>query len=198
MQNAKPDIPSDAAPDAALLVAVANGDASAARILIDRLAPRLLSHATRVLSDRAEAEDVVQETLVRLWKIAPDWRQGEAKVSTWCFRVLVNLCTDKLRARKPVVDIDAIAEPAADLQTVVEQMTDVARREALDTALAALPDRQRQAVILRHIEERSNPEIAEIMDIGVEAVESLVARGKRALGAALRGKRAELGYEDDQ
>lgn len=198
MQNASPDTNSEPASDSALLVAVANGDASAARILIGRLAPRLLSHATRVLSDRAEAEDAVQETLVRLWKIAPDWRQGEAKVSTWCFRVLVNLCTDKLRARKPVVDIDAIAEPAADLQSVVEQMTDVARRDALDAALGALPDRQRQAVVLRHIEERSNPEIAEIMDIGVEAVESLVARGKRALGSALRGKRAELGYEDER
>lgn len=198
MQNAEPESTLDPAPDSALLVAVANGDGDAARLLIERLAPKLLSHASRVLSDRAEAEDVVQETLVRLWKIAPDWRQGEAKVSTWCFRVLVNLCTDKLRARKTVVDIDAIAEPAADLQTVVEQMTDVARRDALDAALAALPERQRQAVVLRHIEERSNPEIAEIMDIGVEAVESLVARGKRALGAALRGKRAELGYEDDR
>ena len=198
MQNAKHDTTHEPASDEALLVAVANGDGSAARLLIERLAPRLLSHASRVLSDRAEAEDVVQETLVRLWKIAPDWRQGEAKISTWCFRVLVNLCTDKLRARKPVVDIDAIAEPAADLQTVVEQMTDVARREALDAALATLPERQRQAVVLRHIEERSNPEIAGIMDIGVEAVESLVARGKRALGAALRGKRAELGYEDDR
>ena len=198
MQNAKPDTTPDLAPDSALLIAVVNGDGTAARLLIERLAPRLLSHATRVLSDRTEAEDVVQETLVRLWKIAPDWRQGEAKVSTWCFRVLVNLCTDKLRARKPVIDIDAIAEPAADLQSVVEQMTDVARRDALDAALTTLPARQRQAVVLRHIEERSNPEIAEIMDIGVEAVESLVARGKRALGAALRGKRAELGYEDDQ
>jgi len=198
MQHANPEASPDVAPDAALLVAVANGDASAARVLIERLAPRLLSHATRVLSDRTEAEDVVQETLVRLWKVAPEWRQGEAKVSTWCFRVLVNLCTDKLRARKPTVDIDAIAEPAADLQSVVEQMTDTARRDALNGALATLPERQRHAVVLRHIEERSNPEIAEIMDIGVEAVESLVARGKRALGAALRGKRAELGYDDDQ
>ena len=185
-------------PDAALLVAVANGDASAAQLLISRLAPRLLSHATRVLSDRGEAEDVVQETLIRLWKIAPDWRQGEAKVSTWCFRVLVNLCTDKLRARRNMVDITSIAEPEADLQSVVEKMTDAARQDALVNALNALPDRQRQAVVLRHIEELGNPEIAEIMDIGVEAVESLVARGKRALGAALRGKRAELGYEDDE
>lgn len=65
---------------------------------------------------------------------------------------------------------------------------------ALDAALAALPERQRQAVVLRHIEGLSNPEIAEVMQIGVEAVESLTARGKRALAALLSGQRAELGY----
>lgn len=198
MLNAHPVTSNEGVPDSALLVAVANGDQSAARLLIARLAPRLLSHATRVLGDQSEAEDVVQETLVRLWNIAPTWRQGEAKVSTWCFRVLVNLCTDRLRARKPAVDIDTIAEPEADMQTVVEQMTNEARHDALQAALATLPERQRQAVVLRHIEELSNPEIAQIMDIGVEAVESLTARGKRALGAALQGKRAELGYEDDR
>lgn len=72
------------------------------------------------------------------------------------------------------------------------------RQAALEAALAALPDRQRQAVVLRHIEGLSNPEIAEVMDIGVEAVESLTARGKRALTALLSGRKAELGYEDDE
>lgn len=189
--------PDQDAPDAALLVAVGNGDARAARELVLRLTPRLLGHATRVLGNRAEAEEAVQETLVKLWRIAPDWRQGEAKVSTWCYRVLVNHCTDRLRARRPSVDITAIAEPAADLATAVERLTAEARVAALDGALAALPERQRQAVALRHIEDLGNPEIAEIMDISVEAVESLVARGKRALVAALRGRRDELGFEDD-
>ena len=68
---------------------------------------------------------------------------------------------------------------------------------ALEAALAALPDRQRQAVVLRHIEGLTNPEIAAVMDIGVEAVESLTARGKRALAAILAGRRADLGYDDD-
>ena len=187
----------DEAPDAALLVAVGNGDARAARALVLRLTPRLLAHGTRVLGNRAEAEEAVQETLLKLWKIAPEWRQGEAQVSTWCYRVLVNHCTDRLRARRPAVDIDAIAEPEADIATAVEVMTEQARRRALDAALAALPERQRQAVVLRHIEELANPEIADIMDISVEAVESLVARGKRALAAALRGRGEELGYETD-
>ena len=69
--------------------------------------------------------------------------------------------------------------------------------DALQAALMELPERQRQAVVLRHIEELPNPEIAGIMEISVEAVESLTARGKRALTAALAGRRAELGYEDD-
>jgi RNA polymerase sigma-70 factor, ECF subfamily len=69
------------------------------------------------------------------------------------------------------------------------------RMAALDAALALLPERQRQAVVLRHIEGLSNPEIAMILDLGVEAVESLTARGKRALSAALSGKKEALGYD---
>ncbi len=185
------------APDAALLVAFANGDPTAGQVLVARLGPRLFAYAARVLGDRAEAEDVVQEAMMKLWKIAPDWRQGDAKVSTWMYRVTANLCTDRLRRRKTrgAVDIDSIAEPEADLQSAVEQMTEKDRADALQGALDALPDRQRQAVVLRHIEGLSNPEIAGIMDIGVEAVESLTARGKRALKAALIGRKDELGYE---
>jgi RNA polymerase sigma-70 factor (ECF subfamily) len=59
-----------------------------------------------------------------------------------------------------------------------------------------LPDRQRQAVVLRHLEGLSNPEIAEVLGIGVEAVESLTARGKRALVAALSDRKEELGHGD--
>lgn len=186
----------DEAPDEALLVAFANGDSQAGRTLLLRLAPRLFAHAARVLGDRAEAEDVVQETMLRLWKVAPDWRQGEAQVSTWAYRVVVNLCTDRLRARvrRPQVDLGSIAEPAANDASAVEKMTDAARNAALDQALSHLPDRQRQAVVLRHLEGLSNPEIAAIMDIGVEAVESLTSRGKRALSAALAGRKEELGY----
>lgn len=186
-------------PDEALLVAFANGDSMAGRDLLARLAPMLFGYATRVLGDRAEAEDVVQDTMMRLWKIAPEWRHGEAKVSTWAYRVAANLCTDRMRRRKTraQVTLDDVAEPAADLASAVETMTEAARVSALEAALQSLPDRQRQAVTLRHLEGLSNPEIAEIMDIGVEAVESLTARGKRALKAALQGRKEELGYDDD-
>lgn len=183
-------------PDEALLVAFGNGDMAAARALTARLTPRVLGYAARMLGgDRAEAEDVTQEAMLRLWKVAAEWRQGEAKVTTWVFRVVTNLCTDRLRRRRSV-DIDAVPEPEDDAPSAEAGLQDAARTSALQGALAELPDRQRQAVVLRHIEGLSNPEIAAIMDIGVEAVESLTARGKRALAAALGGRRTELGYQD--
>ena len=184
--------------DEALLVLYANKDSDAARLLAHRLMPRLVGYAGRLLADRAEAEDIAQETMLRLWKLAPDWRSGEAKVSTWAYRVAQNLCTDRLRLRqrRGAEALDAVAEPASDAATVVAGMIEADRMAALDAALASLPERQRSAVVLRHIEGLTNPEIAEILQIGVEAVESLTARGKRALTLALAGQRAELGYEE--
>lgn len=182
--------------DDALLVLYANGDASAARALTLRLTPKVFGHAYRVLGDRSEAEDVAQEALIRLWKQASDWRQGEAKVTTWLYRVVANLCTDRLRKGRGVA-LDAIPEPEDDAETPAEAMQQKSRQVALQEALNELPDRQKQAVVLRHIEGLSNPEIAEIMEIGVEAVESLTARGKRALAKLLATRKDELGYSDD-
>ncbi len=182
--------------DEALLVLYANGDPAAARALTLRLTPRVLGYATRLLSDRAEAEDVTQEAMLRLWRVAPAWRQGEAQVTTWLYRVVTNLCTDRLRGRvrrraDALDDAPEVADGAAGAEA---GLIEADRMAALQTALDALPDRQRQAVILRHIEGLTNPEIAAVMDIGVEAVESLTARGKRSLAAILSGRREELGY----
>lgn len=186
--------------DENLLVLYANGDPDAARRLTARLAPRALGYASRLLSDRAEAEDVTQEAMLRLWKIAPDWRRGEAQVSTWLYRVVTNLCTDlrRSRMRRPRVALDEAPEPAAPGRSAEAGMIEADRMAALNAALAQMPERQRQAVVLRHIEGLSNPEIAEVMGIGVEAVESLTARGKRSLAAILAGRKAELGYEGEE
>lgn len=194
-------MPYDAMTDRAdeeLLAAYATGDASAARALTQRLGPRVFAHAYRMLGgDRAEAEDVAQEALLRLWRAAPEWRMGEAKVTTWLYRVTANLCIDRMRKRRSGPDLDAVPEIADDAPSAAAELQQAARAEALQRALNQLPDRQRQAVVLRHIEGLSNPEIAQIMDIGPRAVESLTARGKKALEALLAGRRAELGYEDD-
>ncbi len=184
--------------DEALLQLYARGDRAAARTLVLRLSPRVLGYATRLLADRAEAEDVAQEAMLRLWRVAPEWRTGEAQVTTWLYRVVTNLVTDRQRARqrRQATTLDDAPEVADDAPAAVAQLIEADRMAALDRALDGLPDRQRQALVLRHIEGMSNPEIAEIMQIGVEAVESLTARAKRALASALGGQREELGYAD--
>ncbi|MEM5478163.1 RNA polymerase sigma factor [Pacificibacter sp. AS14] len=189
------DAQSDTSDDA-LLIAFGNGDRLAARILTDRHAPRVIGYAARLLKDRAEAEDVAQDAMMRLWKIAPEWRTGEAKVTTWLYRVVTNLCTDRLR-KKRGTGLDEIAEPEDGKPSQDAVLMQKQRVAALSAALDTLPDRQKEAVVLRHIEGLSNPEIAQVLDIGVEAVESLTARGKRALAKALADQRETLGFEDD-
>lgn len=185
-------------PDDTLLVLFANGDRAAARDLTLRLTPRAMALAHRMLGDRAEAEDVTQEAMLKLWKMAPDWEPGRGQVSTWLYRVTSNLCTDRLRSRKGrgPVPLDAVAEPPDDGPGREEALHLQERAAALEDALLTLPERQRQAVILRHLEGLANPEIAEVMDISVEAVESLTARGKRALAAVLARQKTMLGLEE--
>lgn len=181
--------------DDALLVLYARGDAEAARVLTGRHLGRVYGFAARLLGDRAEAEDVAQEAMLRMWRVAGTWRSGEAQLSSWLYRVTVNLCTDRQRARlrRRTEALDDVAEPVDETASTEAALMQRERHDALQAALATLPDRQRQAVVLRHIEGLANPEIAAILEVGVEAVESLTARGKRALTAALAGQKAALG-----
>lgn len=174
--------------DALLLARFAAGDAQAAKALIDRHAGRVLAVATRVLNDAAEAEDVAQDAMMRVWRIAPDWEERGVKFSTWLHRVALNLCYDRLRKRRGV-DLDEAPEQADPTPSVEARMTAAETRSELDQALSELPERQRAAIVLRHFEEQSNPEIAEALGVSVEAVESLLARGRRALKARLSGAR---------
>jgi RNA polymerase sigma factor (sigma-70 family) len=183
--------------DADLLAAFAAGDRDAALTLTQRLTPRVMGQAFRMLGNRAQAEDVAQDAMMRLGKIAPDWDADRAQVTTWLYRVVANLCTDVLRKRGRGVALDAIEEPSSDAPSVAQTLQTRAREDALRTALADLPERQAQAVSLRHLEELGNPQIAVIMDTNERTVESLIARGKRALIARLSGRKSELGYEDD-
>jgi RNA polymerase sigma-70 factor (ECF subfamily) len=173
--------------DAALLARAARGEAAAARLLAARRSPRLLATARRMLGDPAEAEDVTQEAFLRLWRIAPDWRDGEAAVGTWLHRL------DRLRRRPRWAALEDAGEPPDPAPTAIDRLVAADRAEALAQALAALPDRQRAAVTLRHLEGMGNPEIAEALGVSVEAVESLLARGRRRLAAALAAHRAETG-----
>ena len=177
--------------DDALLVRFAAGDQSAARLLAERHTGRVLAVATRMLNNPTEAEDVAQEAMLRAWKNAADWRPGEAKFSTWLHKVAVNLCYDRLRKRrtKPLEDAP---EPIDDRASAQDGLEANDKMTILKDAMMELPERQRAAIQLSHYEEKSNPETAEILGVSVEAVESLLSRGRRALRTALADKRALL------
>ena len=190
--------------DDELMARFAVGDTRAARLLAIRHTPRVLSLSYRVLGDYSEAEDVVQEAMLRLWQIAGDWRPGVARVSTWLYRVAMNLSLDRLRQRKrqmgyssgedangATVDVNEVRDSAAGAE---QKLLDADRANALHGALAALPERSRVAVTLRHLEQLSNPEIADIMGTSVEAVESLTARGRRILAKRLLKQKEEIGF----
>jgi len=178
--------------DDTLIARFAEGDQSAARALTIRLTPGVMALARRMLRNEAEAEDVTQEAMLRLWKMAPNWEPGRAKASTWIYRVTSNLCTDRLR-KKRTSNIDDVPEPIDETPSVTDQMTAQERAIALNAGMATLPDRQREALHLRHFDDLSNIEIAKIMDTTVEAIESLLGRAKRGLADRLLKQHDKLG-----
>jgi RNA polymerase sigma-70 factor (ECF subfamily) len=170
--------------EAGLLARVADGDEAAFRVLVDRHVGSLTGVARRMLADGAEAEDVAQETFVRLWRSAGDLEIGGPGVRPWLMRVATNLCLDRLRARRRLqVDADVPETPVSAVQA--RGLEEQQLSERVETALAALPERQRSALVLFHYEGLSQMEVAEAMDVSEEAVESLLARARRAVRGSL-------------
>jgi RNA polymerase sigma-70 factor (ECF subfamily) len=179
-------------PDAELLRRIGEGDARAADTLVHRHLPRMTALGRRMLSNAAEAEDVAQEVFLRVWKVAPNWREGEAKVETWMHRVALNLCYDRLRRRREVNDPDAGLASIDPAQSAPDAILARQRATAVRTALDALPERQRAAIVLCHFQELSNIDAAVALEVSVDALESLLARGRRALRAALSERAGDL------
>jgi len=124
--------------------------------------------------------------MLKLWRQASDWRAGEARVSTWLYRVTRNLCIDRIRKRRPTADIENVAEPVDPAPTVLERLASSEESRALARAILGLPERQRQALVLRHFDGLGNPEIADRLESSVEAVESLLARARRQLAESFK------------
>lgn len=170
--------------DAALMARIAARDAAAFRLLADRHALALRRIAYRMLGDASEAEDVAQETLARLWHHAARWRPGAFGVAAWLNRIAVNLCLDRLRRARfhggGEIPDRPDETPIADAAMLVAQ-----ERAAVVAAVAALPDRQRAAIVLTYYEDLSNAMAADALQMNVKAFESLLHRARLALRTAL-------------
>lgn len=170
--------------EASEIARAASGDRSAQAALVHRHMPRAYALARRMLRDDAEAEDVTQEAFLRAWKAMPDW-QPRARFSTWLHRVVLNLCYDRLRKHRETLMAEPPerVDPAPKPDEAVEQTQRMAH---LSAAIDALPERQRAALSLCALDGRSNIEAAEIMEVSVEALESLLARARRTLKTKLK------------
>jgi len=182
--------------DGELMARVAAGEQAAFRQLLARYLPRLVATARRMLGGDAEAEDVAQEAALRLWRNAAKIEVSEAGVGGWLYRVTSNLALDRIRARRSDGPdaLEFMTVPADQQRRLVER--DLGAR--VDKELQALPERQRQALVLCHYEGMSMSDAGEVMGISSEAIESLLARGRRTLRAALADEwRALLPSSDD-
>lgn len=180
-----------AAAEAAVLARIRAGDGAAFRELVDRHVAVLLSIARRMLKSEGDAEDIVQEALVRVWHHAGTLELGPGGLRPWLRRVVTNLCLDHLRRhRLTSVVADVPETPEAPEQSRGLEEADLSTR--VEAALAALPERQRVALTLFHYEGLSQIEVGDMLGISDEAVESLLARARRSLKVALKDEWRQL------
>lgn len=167
-------------PDASDIKHAAAGDSNAFARLLDRHLERLHRLAWRSLGNEADAQDVVQDAFLRAYLQLPRWRHGQARFSTWLYRVTFNLCQDRLRSRRESLPVEtlALADAGHTPDTAFEQQD---RQRRLGQAIANLPQRQREALLLCHYEGLSNTEAAAVLKISTAAIESLLARARRNL-----------------
>lgn len=168
-----------------LLARIGNDDQAAFRLLVERHIDRAYALALRILKNAADAEDVVQDTMLKVWTQRGRWEGGRAKFSTWLYRVVTNRCID-LRRQSRTDGMDDMSEFADEKP---DAFTTLHREEVghlLDTAIQKLPEQQRIAVVLSYHQGLGNAEIAEVMETTVSAVESLLKRGRQQLRYFIR------------
>lgn len=165
---------------AALMARIRQGDQDAYTILVRRHGQRLYGLARHMCGGTGEAEEVVQEVCLRLWQRPEAWNPERGSFTAWLDRVTVNACLDHLRRRKwhGGAVSDEWADPAPD---VVANLMQQQEQQAVRDAIQLLPPRQRAALLL--VEYRGLGQAAAAADMGlsVEALESLLARGRRKL-----------------
>jgi RNA polymerase sigma-70 factor (ECF subfamily) len=173
----------DEASDEDLMARIAGGDEPAFRVLSRRHLTRSLALARRVVGNDADAEEIVQEALLRVWINAPRWRPTAA-FRTWFYRVVVNLCLNR-RRRRSFAALEEAGDPADPTPDAADQLDRWQTDRLVARAVANLPERQRAAIVLTYHEGLSNAETASILDTSVSGVETLLVRAKRSLRQAL-------------
>jgi len=172
--------------DDQLLALIQDGDGQAFAVLVERHTERFYRLAFRYLQNKEAAEDVVQDAFVKLWESPSLWQpERNSKFTTWFYRIVVNLCLDALKKKKPVpLDDDSLV--ADDSRPVDEMMMREQQQKMIEKEIAALPMRQRTALNLCFDQGLTNQEAAEVMGINLKALQSLIMRAKATLKERMR------------
>lgn len=171
--------------DFELMKRIASGDARAFRELSSSHLKAIVTYCYRLLGNHAEAEEIAQEVFLRAWQKA-DVYQPTARVSTWLHSIAHNLAIDTLRKRHGgTLELDDERDQAPTSNNPAQLLQRKAVAQCVQAALDALPPRQKMALLLAHEQGLKNPEIAEVLGLGVEAVESLLSRGRKRLRQVL-------------
>ncbi|NAZ75286.1 sigma-70 family RNA polymerase sigma factor [Kineococcus sp. T13] len=188
--GAHPDERTDERTDEVLARRAALGDRDAFGVLVDRHGPALYRYAVRLLDERGQADDCLQDALLAAWRGLPSFR-GDASVRTWLFTIVRHEVHARSRRRAgpggaAPVDAEEVLERIRDVRQDPERTSvQAALREALDLALRLLPPRQRSAWLLREVEELSYEEIAQVLGTTSTAVRGLLERARTTLAATL-------------
>ncbi|HTP84481.1 MAG TPA: sigma-70 family RNA polymerase sigma factor [Alphaproteobacteria bacterium] len=168
--------------DAALMSRIAAGDRKAFQRFTRRHHAKFLAVARRVLGNASDAEEIVQEALLRVWEHAAEWRGSNSQVTTWLYRIVLNLAIDRTRKRSPVFvpveDGPVMVDPTPSAHLVLEgrELESYIAKE-----IPELPVRQRDALALCYFEGLSCAEAAAAMKVSVSAMEALLVRARRTL-----------------
>jgi RNA polymerase sigma-70 factor (ECF subfamily) len=167
---------------------VGRGDAHAFAVLVRRHSDRVYQVALRLLGDPHEAEDITQECFARMWQHAPDWRPSGAGLIGWLYRAAVNLCFDRGRRNLRLLVPGELPDRADEAPLADHLMeVDEAGRAVLQ-ALADLPDRYRAALVLCYYSGLTNSAAADILQLNLKAMESLLVRARRQLRMLMQSR----------
>jgi RNA polymerase sigma-70 factor (ECF subfamily) len=173
--------------DERLMELIATGDRDALAEFLRRHLDSIVNYARRYTGDPDDANDVAQETFVRVWQKGHSWKPGGSSPMAWVYRICYNLCIDLIRKRRPNVSlVDVDDPPAPALETPEHRLMSEARTDAVMSALDKLPERQYTALSLCAYQGLSNKDAAAVMEISVEALESLLSRARRTLKTQLQ------------
>ncbi|MEZ0223865.1 MAG: RNA polymerase sigma factor [Alphaproteobacteria bacterium] len=176
--------------DEDLMARTAKGDRQAFDTLVKRHLQRVYFLSRGMLNKKPDAEDVAQDVFTRVWIYAPRWRAGEAAFTTWLHRITMNCCYDHLRKRGSDAKNTEIPDELASTEKDGEaKYADRQKNARIRDALAQLPERQRMAVTLCYLQEMTNAEAAEVMEIHIKALEGLLVRARRSLRPQLEEMR---------